>query len=186
MSDANALVFENISSNLRRIEDISRVLQAPHATARTKASMNIRMAAVTILRIALGLLLIVAGALKVGHSLDLAASIASFRLLPPAVIAPLAVALPFVEIFVGLYLAIGLLTRWAAILAALQFALYGAAVSSAVLRGLSPDCGCFGPNDRATADWPHAAFDFALALCATLVAIYAPGSLALDRRISSK
>jgi len=185
VSDANALVFENISSKLRRIEDISRVLQAPTAAARTKASMNIRRAAVTMLRIALGVLLVVAGALKIGHALDLAASIASFRLLPPAIVAPLAVALPFVEIFVGLYLAIGLFTRWAAVLAALQFGLYGIAVASAVLRGLAPDCGCFGPNDRATADWPHAAFDFALALCATLVAIYAPGSLALDRRIST-
>ncbi|MDH2910912.1 MAG: DoxX family membrane protein [Candidatus Eremiobacteraeota bacterium] len=147
--------------------------------------MSIRSAAVAAIRIILGILLIVAGALKVGHSVELAATIAAFRLLPAEAIAPIALALPFVEIFVGLYLVIGLLTRWAALFAALQFGLYGIAVASAILRGISADCGCFGPNDRATADWPHVAFDFGLALCAALVARFAPGSLALDRRISS-
>jgi len=146
--------------------------------------MHIRSAAVAALRIALGALLVVAGALKVGHAVELAASIAAFRLLPAAAVAPIALALPFLEIFVGIYLVIGLFTRWAALLAALQFALYGVAVASALLRGLSPDCGCFGPNDRAVADWPHVLFDLSLALCATVVALYAPGSLALDRRIS--
>ncbi len=147
--------------------------------------MIVRPLATTILRIALGLLLLISGAVKVGHAVELAAAIAAFRLLPSAAIAPLAVALPFFEIFIGLYLILGLLTRWAALMAMLQFVLYGTAVASAVLRGLAVNCGCFGPADRATTDWPHVAFDFGLALCAAFVAIFAPGYLALDRRISS-
>ncbi|MGC8484653.1 MAG: MauE/DoxX family redox-associated membrane protein [Candidatus Baltobacteraceae bacterium] len=147
--------------------------------------MHIRSIAVAVLRIALGLLLAISGALKVGHAVELASAIAAFRLLPAAAIAPVAVALPFFEIFVGLYLILGLLTRWAALMAMLQFVLYGTAVASAVLRGLALNCGCFGPADRATTDWPHVAFDFGLALCAAFVAFFAPGYLALDRRISS-
>ena len=146
--------------------------------------MHIRSIAVAVLRIALGLLLAISGALKVGHAVDLASAIAAFRLLPAAAIAPLAVALPFFEVFVGVYLVLGLLTRWAALAATVQFVLYGTAVASAVLRGLALNCGCFGPADRATTDWPHVALDFGLALCAAFVAIFAPGYLALDRRIS--
>ncbi len=61
-----------------------------------------------VLRIALAAVLIVAGALKIGHAADLASAIAGFRLLPGDVVAPLALALPYVEIFFGGYLLLGL------------------------------------------------------------------------------
>jgi len=136
-----------------------------------------------VLRIALAAVLIVAGALKIGHAADLASAIAGFRLLPGAVVAPLALALPYVEIFFGGYLLLGLFTRTVAIVIAVQFALYAGAIASAVLRHIPADCGCFGPHDVATADWPHVAFDVALAAIAAIIAYGAPGALALDRRI---
>lgn len=136
-----------------------------------------------VLRIALAAVLIAAGALKIGHAADLASAIAGFRLLPGAVVAPLALALPYLEIFLGGYLLLGLFTRTVAIVVAMQFALYAAAIASAVLRHIPADCGCFGPHDVATADWPHVAFDLALAAVAAIIAYGAPGALALDRRI---
>lgn len=138
-----------------------------------------------VLRLALGLTLIVTGALKAGHAADLASAIAGFRLLPQAAIGPLAVALPYIEILVGGYLVLGLFTRLAAIAAAVQFVLYAGAIASAVIRHIPANCGCFGPHDTATADWPHVAFDMALALVALIIAAGAPGRLALDRRIAS-
>ncbi len=68
-------------------------------------------AAVFVVRVLLGGLLLAAGALKVGHAAELAASIASFRLLPPTVVGPLALALPYVELLLGAYLVAGLFTR---------------------------------------------------------------------------
>lgn len=140
---------------------------------------------VFILRLLLGALLVVTGVLKAGHAPDLAAAIAGFRLLPPAVTALLAVVLPYVEILIGGYLIVGLFTRATAIVAAVQFVLYAGAIASAVIRGIPANCGCFGPNDAATADWPHVAFDVALALVAIIIAAGAPGRLAVDRRIAS-
>ena len=141
-------------------------------------------AAVTFaVRVLLGALFIAAGATKIGHFNDLAAAIAGFRILPQAVIAPLAVILPFFETGLGLYLVLGLFTRSAAIVAALQLALYAAAIASAVVRHIPANCGCFGPQDRATADWPHVAVDAALAAVCLIVALRAPGMLALDNRI---
>lgn len=139
--------------------------------------------AVLFLRLILGTLLVITGALKVGHAPELAAAIAGFRLLPPAVIAPLALLLPFLEILIGGYLVVGLFTRITAWIACAQLALYAAAIASAVVRGIAANCGCFGPNDVAVADWPHVAFDLSLAVVAAILALYAPGAFSLDRRI---
>jgi uncharacterized membrane protein YphA (DoxX/SURF4 family) len=136
------------------------------------------------LRLGLGGLLLLAGALKVTHPEALAAAIAGFRLLPQAAIVPLAIAMPYVELLLGLYLVLGLFTRIAAYLVSIEFVVYAAAIASAVLRHIPANCGCFGPNDRATADWPHVVLDLILAAVAALVARAAPGALALDRRLA--
>lgn len=140
-------------------------------------------AAVFIVRVLLGALLLAAGALKVGHAPDLAASIAGFRLLPAAVVGPLALALPYVELLLGLYLVAGLFTRVVAAIAAAQFVIYSGAIASAVLRHISANCGCFGPNDATVADWPHVAADLLLAAASAFVAWRAPGALAFDRKL---
>ncbi len=137
----------------------------------------------TIGRVILGATLLISGAVKVGHPATLAASIASFHLLGPGVIVAVSIILPYFEILVGTYLVIGLFTRIASFVATLQFVVYGAAIASAILRKLPADCGCFGPNDHAVADWPHVAFDLALAAIALIIAVRGPGPHSLDRRL---
>lgn len=139
--------------------------------------------AVALARWVLGAVLIWAGAAKVGHPEALASAIAGFRLLPGVVVAPLAVVLPYFELLLGLYLIAGLFTRVAGWVATVQFVLYAGAIASAVLRGIPANCGCFGPGDAAVADWPHVAFDLALAAVALFIALRAPGAFALDRRL---
>ncbi|MBV9332942.1 MAG: DoxX family membrane protein [Candidatus Eremiobacteraeota bacterium] len=140
-------------------------------------------AAVFVVRVILGVLLVAAGVLKVGHPAELASAIAGFRLLPPAIVGPLSVALPFVELLLGAYLIAGLFTKTIAAIVAAQFLLYAGAIGSAVVRHIPATCGCFGPNDSATADWPHVAFDLLLAGAAIFVACGAPGALAVDRKL---
>lgn len=142
------------------------------------------MAAVTlIVRVLVGVLFVAAGGAKAGHFSDLAEAIAGFRILPQAVIAPLAVILPFFEIGIGLYLIAGLYTRTVALIGAAALTLYAAAIASAVLRHIPANCGCFGPQDTAAADWPHVAADLALAAVCVLLAWRAPGLFALDNRM---
>jgi putative oxidoreductase len=139
--------------------------------------------AVALARVLLGALLVWAGAAKIGHPEALAVAIAGFRLLPPGLVAPLAVILPFFEVLLGLYLVVGLFTRVVAAVAAAQFVIYAMAIASAVLRDIPANCGCFGPGDTAVADWPHVAFDLVLAAVALFIAAGAPGAYALDRRL---
>jgi len=114
----------------------------------------------------------------------LATGIAGFRLLPAAAIGPIALALPYVELLLGAYLIAGLFTRAVAVVASVQFVVYAAAIASAVVRNIPANCGCFGPNDAAVADWPHVGFDVALALASAFVAYGAPGAFAVDRRFA--
>jgi uncharacterized membrane protein YphA (DoxX/SURF4 family) len=144
------------------------------------------MAGITfIIRLVIGALFVFAGAAKVGHFNDLAAAIAGFRILRAGVVGPLAVILPFFEIGLGLYLVAGLFTRIAAAIGAVQLTIYAAAIASAVIRHIPANCGCFGPQDNATADWPHVLVDLALAAVCVLLARRAPGLLALDNRLRS-
>ena len=140
---------------------------------------------VLLLRLVIGGIFIVAGASKVGHAALFAAQIAGFRLLPQAVIAPLALGLPFLEIMLGGYLVLGLFTRASAWVAVVLLAAFDGAIASAVVRGMSVSCGCFGPNDATVTTWAEVARDAIFVLLAVIVALRAPGALALDRRIGN-
>lgn len=142
-------------------------------------------AAVFVVRILVGGLLLATGILKIGHPADLAAAIAGFRLLPAGVVGPLALALPYIELLLGAYLVAGLFTRVVAAISAVQFGIYAAAIGSAVVRHIPANCGCFGPGDTAVADWPHVAFDLVLAAASVFIAYGAPGAFAVDRRLAS-
>jgi uncharacterized membrane protein YphA (DoxX/SURF4 family) len=136
------------------------------------------------LRLALGALLIVAGVLKAhdGPALT-ASSIAAYRLLPSWLVAPLGVALPYLEIVLGGYLAAGLFTRLVAWVAAAQFGVFAVAVGSLVVRHLPADCGCFGSAVPTPPSWGHVAADVLLAVAAAAIARGAPGAFAVDRRL---
>jgi putative oxidoreductase len=138
---------------------------------------------ILLLRVALGLVFVAAGGLKIGHADVFASEIAGFQLLPHALIAPLALLLPFLELMIGIYLILGLFTRFAAWFAAAEMALFAAAIASAVLRGISTSCGCFGPSDHATTSWPEVGRDLGFTLMAVIIARWAPGALAIDRRM---
>jgi uncharacterized membrane protein YphA (DoxX/SURF4 family) len=133
---------------------------------------------VLLLRVALGLVFLAAGALKIGHTEEFASEIAGFQLLAHPLIAPLALLLPFLELMIGVYLVLGLFTRFAA--------WFAAAIASAVVRGISTSCGCFGPSDRSMTSWPEVGRDAGFALMALIIAWWAPGALALDRRMEAK
>lgn len=140
---------------------------------------------VLVLRVVLGGIFIVAGASKIGHADIFAAQIAGFRILPEAIIAPLATVLPFLEILLGGYLILGLFTRTAAWVAVAFLAAFDLAIASAVVRGMSVSCGCFGPNDTTVTTWGEVARDAVFVALAVVVALRPPGTLALDRRIGN-
>lgn len=95
-------------------------------------------------RISLGVVLIYAGAVKLGDPLAFADSIASFKIAPNRVVSLLALGIPPFEIICGFLLIIGLWRRVAALGALVALAVFTAALVIALARGLMIDCGCFG------------------------------------------
>ena len=98
----------------------------------------------TIARLVLGVVLLVAGGIKVADPVTSEQAVAAYQLLPHALVTPIGWGLPFLEMALGLLLLVGYGTRIAAAIAGVLMVLFIAAVGSAWARGLSIDCGCFG------------------------------------------
>jgi hypothetical protein len=99
-------------------------------------------------RLALGGILCYAGIVKFTAPAPFAEAIHGFRLLPLPLIDPAASALPVFEVLLGAGLIAGWRRGEMAFAAALLSLLFIAVLVQAGLRGLSVECGCFGPDNR--------------------------------------
>jgi len=136
-----------------------------------------------IVRVAAATIWLAAGVAKATELDQFQAQVQQYRLLPAALVTPFAYTLPFVEIFVGAYLLLGLLTRGAAIVACVLMLAFLTAQAQAWARGLSLDCGCFGTLVQERVGFWSIARDVALGL-PTLVLAFCPARLcSLDRRM---
>jgi len=95
-------------------------------------------------RLILGIVLIVAGARKVGNLAGSVQDTAAYQILPYELAQVVGSALPFAEIGLGIVLVVGLFTRIAGALGALMMLAFIIAIASVWVRGISIDCGCFG------------------------------------------
>lgn len=95
-------------------------------------------------RLALGGILLYAGFSKLNDGWRFAEAIANYRLLSAQANQILALALPWLEVALGLMLILGLWLRAAAGLSALVFIGFSVAVIAALARHLDISCGCFG------------------------------------------
>ncbi|MET0763678.1 MAG: MauE/DoxX family redox-associated membrane protein [Blastococcus sp.] len=98
----------------------------------------------TVARLLVGGVFVVAGLLKLPDPAAAVRAVRAYRLLPEAVVAPVAFGLPAIEIAIGLALLVGVFVRTAAIASSVLLIVFLAAVGSAWARGLQIDCGCFG------------------------------------------
>jgi hypothetical protein len=122
-----------------------------------------------IARIIVGLVFIAAGVLKVGHAPDLGSTIVAFRLdLPAQFVGFAAIALPLLEIVLGVYLLLGWQLRIVSVVSVAVLLIFIAALVSVVVRGIPTPCGCFGPRETDPVTWWTVARDGA----AIIPAIY--------------
>ncbi|MGH3002698.1 MAG: MauE/DoxX family redox-associated membrane protein [Gaiellaceae bacterium] len=111
------------------------------------------------------------------------AQVDQYQLLPHALEAPFAYTLPFVELLIGLYLLVGLLTRAASTLACVLLVLFIVAEGQAWARGLSLDCGCFGTLTHSHVGASTILRDLALGLPTLVLALRPARWLSLDKRL---
>lgn len=97
----------------------------------------------------LGIVLIVAGAVKLPWPEASVLAVRAYQLLPFDLTRPVGYALPVIEVTIGLLLVLGLFTRLAAWLGALTMVAFIIGISWVWAHGISIDCGCFGVAARA-------------------------------------
>jgi uncharacterized membrane protein YphA (DoxX/SURF4 family) len=95
-------------------------------------------------RLVLAGVLGVSGVIKAADPLGTKVAVRAYSLFPDGWVDPVAIALPYLEIALGLLMLVGLAVRLTAVLAGLLFLGFIVGVISAAARGLSIDCGCFG------------------------------------------
>ncbi|MBI4676522.1 MAG: DoxX family membrane protein [Elusimicrobia bacterium] len=133
------------------------------------------------MRILVGGVLALSGAGKAGAPPEeFAAAIEAYALVPPALILPIAVLVPWAEVVAGFALLAGWLTRWTAAAAAGLFGVFITALSSTMVRGIElADCGCFGFGFR-LAPSQTVFLDIFLAGAACWLFLHAETALSLD------
>ena len=130
----------------------------------------------------LGALFVGACLHKIADPGSFALDVATYDILPLALVNLTAIALPWVELAAGVLLLLGCRVRAGALLVATMMALFLAALAIALARGLDMSCGCFA--SQGAAEDPISLFTVArdvgwLALAAFVLA-YDRGLVGLD------
>ena len=96
-----------------------------------------------IFRLALGVIFLIASFDKIVSPADFASSIRNYRILPFYFVNIMAIIMPWLELFCGIFLILGAFTRASALLISFMLVIFAIAIFSAIVRGLDIDCGCF-------------------------------------------
>lgn len=136
----------------------------------------------TVVRMALGALFVASGSLKILSPIEeFQGLIREYHVLPELVVPAFSVALPIIEVVVGLCLLIGLFERYSALLVAGMLVMFIIAITQGLARGYElANCGCFGSFKFGTTPIEVLLRDWALLLAALLLAAHPPKRLALD------
>ena len=96
-----------------------------------------------ILRLVLGVVFVYASWGKLMHPADFAVMVADYKILPPVMINPVALTLPWLEMVCGICLIIGWISRGSALILACLLLVFIGALAYSIFRGLDIQCGCF-------------------------------------------
>jgi uncharacterized membrane protein YphA (DoxX/SURF4 family) len=137
--------------------------------------------------LALATVFVYAGTDKIRDPLAFADSVAAFAILPAVFINLLALSLPPFEIMCGLLLVAPRTRRVGALAAALVSIVFFSALLSALARGLTLDCGCFGNGTPSRPRmWAELGLDFLISGSALLVYFRSLSALSGDQRMAPR
>jgi uncharacterized membrane protein YphA (DoxX/SURF4 family) len=138
-------------------------------------------------RLILGVVLLVAGALKVTSPAVSARAVRAFQILPYDFAGYVGYALPIVEILFGLLLVAGLFTRVSALVGGLMMLAFIIGIGWAWAHGYSIDCGCFGGGGTIAASQTQYPLeilrDVGIAACAAWLVVRPRTPFSLDNRL---
>lgn len=108
---------------------------------------------------------------KIADPTSFATDIDNYRMVPDALIGPIAVALPLLEALVGVALVTGVHARGAALVASGLLVAFACGMVQAIARGIDLDCGCFGHVVETRVSWLTVTRNVVLTACCALVTL---------------
>ena len=96
-----------------------------------------------VLRMALGMVFLVAAWDKIVDPMAFAKIIRNYQILPDMAVSAVALTLPWIEVVVGMCLLTGFAARGAALSCCLMMAVFLSAMAWAQHKGIATQCGCF-------------------------------------------
>ena len=108
-----------------------------------KMNPNYKATISIIFRLIIGSVFIYAAIDKILDPYTFAADIRNYQILPDMFSNMLALILPWIELYCGLFLILGFYIRTSALLIAAMLVVFIFAISLAMIRGLNIDCGCY-------------------------------------------
>jgi len=164
--------------------DESPATSAPTAT-RTRSRWKAAQPWLTLAcRVGLAAVLVFAAVSKFPPALSVQA-VEAYDLFPDEIARLIGYTLPLFELALAVLLLAGLATRYVGAVGAILMVLFIAGIVSAMARGLSIDCGCFGGGGQVdpgeTTYGTSIARDIAFAAMGAFVAVWPRSPFALDR-----
>jgi putative oxidoreductase len=123
------------------------------------------------LRLVVAAVFLAAAIPKVLDPVTFATDIDNYRMVPDALIGPMAVGFPLLETIVGLSLVTGVYARGGAIVASGLLAAFAIAMIQAIVRGIDLDCGCFGHVVETQVGWLTVTRNVVLMLACAAIAL---------------
>ncbi len=124
-----------------------------------------------IIRLLIGALFIYSAIPHIFNTMGLASSIYNYKLFPPSIIGLSAAFIPWISLFAGLALVLGVKVRAASFIISALLVIFISLAVINVARGLDIDCGCFSGVKRNT-DWSTIFEDFGMLLGALFILFF--------------
>ena len=135
----------------------------------------------------LGLIFIYASIHKIADPIAFSETIYNYRIMPDMFVDFLAIWLPWLELFAGLSLIIGIWIKGGALIISILSMAFAIAVGSAVFRGLDIACGCFYAYDtEEIIEWTYMAQDLCLLIMGIQVLFFDNGRYILTAKYAKK
>ncbi len=109
---------------------------------------------------------------KVADPQSFLVAIENYHMVPTSWAPLIALALPITELLVGFLLIVGWMTRAASLACFAMLAVFIAAMSQALVRGIDLSCGCFGAEASTVVTWASVARNAGFAVLALISATF--------------
>ena len=157
----------------------------PHDEGRAVSMTRLQAALTLLSRALLAVVFLWAGLAKGADRQGFVVAVDAYRVLPRGLVIPVAAVLPWLEVSLGAFLALGVFVRFAGAVSAGLVLLFLGVLLQAKARGLAIDCGCFGGGGPGTGvTWLDIGRDIPLLAAALHLARWPSGPFQLDRRFS--